>query len=245
MQRTGNSIAVRDFGGRALLVLAVATFSACVAEVNEEPTLDQGARTKFTAAVRRAIGATLPVERATAIEEATTLAANQEFAPQADCPVVTDLAEAAPGFEEGAARQVVLLLRHIECPEVSQMLFDCARGDWSARTGLLRSVALRVLGEGVRSRRLQTPSAFDGLVASSARAPNEIVRAAALEHLLLTSTEVSQRTALEAHIRATQPAMVLRLLAVTELDEPEQPDPDSPNGPDADHPNVPGVEDAP
>lgn len=208
--------------------------TACVTEVDEPPPTAND-ETKFTQAVRRALAATAPGERAAALEEASTLAINQEFDPQLDCPVVAELAEAVPGFGEGSARLVVLLLRHIECVDVPRMLLEASRGDWNARTALLRSVALRTLSEAVRTGRLQAPQAFDELIGAGVREPAEIVRAAALEHVLVTTTDVDQRTALEASLRAQQPPLVLRLLALRSLEprDPNDSDPNNPNDPNS------------
>jgi len=170
-------------------------------------------QTKFTQAVRRAMDAAVLTQRQAALREAHDLASAGLFDPALDCPVIIELEDAVVDFREGPARLVLSLLQLLDCENVPRMVAQAAAGEWRARSGVLRSVALRTLAAGVRRGVWQSPPDLDDLVANGAVDEHELIRAAALDHMLATVSD-DDRAALLLTVQRDQSALVRRMLSV-------------------------------
>ena len=121
----------------------------------------------------------------------------------------------APTYEERPARLAVEILLLMPCPATPAGLAAAARGSWRARTGVLRSTALAGLARGQRDGIWQSED-LDQLIEQTATESNELIRAAALAHVLATASD-EDRPALLAAVASDPSPLVRRLLAVEDL----------------------------
>ncbi len=168
--------------------------------------------TAFTRAVNQALSAQDEFGRFQALAEARRLAREGDVVLSVDCLAVSELVDAAPAFEERPARATVQILTLMPCPASPDGLRSAARATWRARSGMVRATALASLARGERDGLWQTND-LGQTVALAAGDENELVRAAALSHVLATASD-SDRASYLAEIGNDPSPLVRRLVAV-------------------------------